>query len=206
MYLNQENSSEVNENSASYDADKCKQNLYSLIGEKATNMLYEKLSSYHNIVCADDNTLLWAGLNDKQVSCINAAKKFSDCYNLEKVMSSMDIYTKYKYLRFYNEEHFIIVCLNRNNKIISDFELSMGGTSGTIVDTKVLFRKALVYPRLSAIILIHNHPSGNSDPSPQDKDITSKVKQCCQLLDITLLDHVIIAGEKYYSFADEGTL
>jgi len=207
MYINHEGViTSANESIVSYNVDTNKGYLYQLIGEKATDMLYEKLYSYHNIIFSDEDSLRFAGLSEKQISTLIAARNLHNGNFVEGITSSMDVYKKYSYLRFYNEEHFYILCVNRNNKIISDFLLSKGGVGATIVDTKILFRKALVVPRLSGIVMIHNHPSGNTDPSSHDKDITNKVKSACGLLDITLLDHVIVGGEKYYSFADSGSL
>jgi len=83
--------------------------------------------------------------------------------------------------------------------------ISIGGVSGTVVDAKLIFKKALEQ-LASAIILCHNHPSGNLKPSQADIDITRKLKQAGKTLDIDVLDHLIIAESGFYSFADEGLL
>ena len=85
-------------------------------------------------------------------------------------------------------------------------QISIGGVAGTIVDTKLIFSAALQC-LASGIVLMHNHPSGNTKPSQADIRITKKIKEAAKHLDITILDHVIITPEKnYYSFADEGIL
>ena len=103
-------------------------------------------------------------------------------------------------------ESFKIVLLNNGNKVKGIYELSKGGITGVSVDLRLLF--AVVLKSLSVgIILCHNHPSGTLKPSEADKDITKKIKAAAQLLDISVLDHIIITpGGGYYSFADDGIL
>jgi DNA repair protein RadC len=102
-------------------------------------------------------------------------------------------------------EEAIVLCLNRANKVIGFYKLSSGGVSGTIMDPKVVFTVALNCGA-SSIILAHNHPSGNLQPSQSDKDVTEKIKAGGKLLEITLLDHIIVTEEGYLSFADEGLI
>lgn len=102
-------------------------------------------------------------------------------------------------------EEFWIILLNRANKTISKKKVSMGGTSGTVVDPKIIFKEA-VQVTCSNIIAVHNHPSGTNEPSQADRDLTKKLKFGAEQLDIQLIDHIIIAGNSYYSFADEGEL
>ncbi len=104
-----------------------------------------------------------------------------------------------------NYEEFWILLLNRANHVITRFQVSKGGVTGTVVDPKVIFNKALECTA-SGIILCHNHPSGNLQPSDADLSLTRKLKEGGKLLDFQILDHIIIAGEHYYSFADEGKL
>ncbi len=105
-----------------------------------------------------------------------------------------------------NHEEFWIILLNRANKVIGKEQISSGGVAGTVVDAKMIFRTALEKGPASGIILAHNHPSGNLKPSQADIDITKKLKQAGVNLDINVLDHLIIAGQSYYSFADDGAL
>lgn len=98
-----------------------------------------------------------------------------------------------------------IILLNRANIILGIYNLSKGGISGTIVDLRVILAVALKC-NASAIILAHNHPSGNLKPSEQDKQITRKLTEACKILELTLLDHLIVSKQDYYSFADDGIL
>ncbi|MEZ0184513.1 MULTISPECIES: DNA repair protein RadC [Flavobacterium] len=100
-------------------------------------------------------------------------------------------------------EEFWVLFLNNSNKVISKTQLSKGGISGTIVDTRLVFRLALEN-RATGLILCHNHPSGNLIPSDADKDITRRIKTAGAILDVKILDHLIITETKYYSFVDEG--
>jgi len=99
-------------------------------------------------------------------------------------------------------EEFWILLLNRANRIIGRERISHGGVSGTVVDAKVVFRKAIEGMACS-LILCHNHPSGNLQPSQADIDLTRKLHQAGKALDIIVLDHLIVADSGYYSFADE---
>jgi DNA repair protein RadC len=102
-------------------------------------------------------------------------------------------------------EEFWILLLNRANKVTGKECVSRGGVSGTVVDTKIIFKVALDR-RASSIILAHNHPSGNLKPSPQDLSLTKRIVEAGKFLDIPALDHLIISEAGYYSFADEGQL
>ncbi|HUH19374.1 JAB domain-containing protein [Albibacterium sp.] len=102
-------------------------------------------------------------------------------------------------------EQFKILLLNRANKVIGIFQVSSGGVAGTVADPKLIFSTALK-ACASSIILSHNHPSGNLQPSPQDIELTKKIKTGGSYLDIMVLDHVIITPDRYYSFADEGMI
>jgi DNA repair protein RadC len=97
------------------------------------------------------------------------------------------------------------IYLNRGNKVLGIFEVSKGGISGSIVDVRIILSVALK-SNASGIILIHNHPSGNLNPSSSDIDLTLKIKEACKLLDYNFLDHLIISKENYYSFKDEGSV
>lgn len=95
-----------------------------------------------------------------------------------------------------------VLYLNKANKLISKEKVSQGGLSSTVMDIKLIVKKA-VDKLASSIILIHNHPSGNPVPGEQDKKQTRALKEAASYFDISLLDHVIIAGNKYFSFSDE---
>ncbi len=102
-------------------------------------------------------------------------------------------------------ESFYVLLLNTSNKIIRDIHISEGGLAGTVVDVKKIF-KAAIENNTSSIILCHNHPSGNIQPSHQDKAITKKLSDAGKHMDIPVVDHIIIGDDKYFSFADESLL
>ncbi len=102
-------------------------------------------------------------------------------------------------------EEFWVLFLNRANRVIDTLRISQGGTSGTVVDVKMVMRAAL-QQLASGIILCHNHPSNNLHPSRQDDAITRKIKEAAELFEITLLDHLIVTEGGYYSYTDEGRL
>jgi DNA repair protein RadC len=102
-------------------------------------------------------------------------------------------------------ESFFILLLNRANNSIGFAKISQGGVAGTVVDVKIIAKYA-VESLCSSVILAHNHPSGNLIPSEPDINITSKTKEALKFFDINVLDHIILASEGYYSFADEGKI
>jgi DNA repair protein RadC len=109
---------------------------------------------------------------------------------------------KYEYKQ---QEIFVVVFLNRANKIIHQEIISTGGLTGTVADPRIILKKALEQ-EATALILCHNHPSGNLKPSKADELLTQKIKQAAALLDINVLDHIIVSQEGFFSFADEGML
>jgi DNA repair protein RadC len=126
------------------------------------------------------------------------------------IKSSEDVY--FHLLKFFPEdtialhETFVVGYLNRANRLIGVYELSKGGITGTVADPRLVLSVALK-TAATGIILAHNHPSGNLQPSSADIEITKKIEAACKFLDIKLIDHIIISptGE-FYSFIDEGIL
>jgi DNA repair protein RadC len=104
-----------------------------------------------------------------------------------------------------DHEEFWLLMLNRANRVLGRYKVSQGGLSGTVIDTRIILKKALDH-LASSIIVCHNHPSGNMQPSDADVKITGKLKKAAEILEIKLLDHVIIADKFYFSFADEGLI
>lgn len=102
-------------------------------------------------------------------------------------------------------EEFIVLLLDRSNRVLGYEVISKGGIHGTVADLRLIFSVALT-SLASAIIVAHNHPSGNLQPSDADSRLTQKIKAAGNQLDITLLDHIILTKESYYSFADEGNI
>jgi DNA repair protein RadC len=121
-----------------------------------------------------------------------------------KITGSKDIYELLKAeLLDIPHEEFWIVLLNRANRVIKKKQISQGGVAGTVADPKIIFKIALE-ELASGVILAHNHPSGNLNASKADIELTKKLKESGKLLEIEVLDHLIIAGKNYMSFADEG--
>ena len=108
-------------------------------------------------------------------------------------------------LKDFNYEVFAVVFLNRANKI-NHFEIiSKGGITGTVADPRVILKKALEEDA-TAIVLCHNHPSGNLKPSRADEELTKKIKEAAAYFDIKIIDHIIVSEDGFYSFADDGIL
>ena len=108
-------------------------------------------------------------------------------------------------LKGHRQEVFAALYLNSAGKILHFEILSQGGLTGTVADPRIIFRKALEEDA-TAIIVCHNHPSGNLRPSRADEEFTRKIKEGATHLDLTLLDHIIVSEEGYFSFADKGLL
>lgn len=103
------------------------------------------------------------------------------------------------------QEQFKIMLLNKANRVIGISEISKGGMSGTVVDLKLVFAIALK-ACATAIVLVHNHPSGNLRPSSADLTITKRIKECGNLLEIDVFDHLIVTSDGYLSMMDEGLM
>jgi DNA repair protein RadC len=125
---------------------------------------------------------------DPQIKCS------TDIYNIMRI--------KLERLEY---EEFWVLYLSRSNRIIYEECMSKGGVSGTITDIRLILKRALEL-LASGIILVHNHPSGNLRPSPDDDRITTKTKEAAKLLDINVLDHLIITPTSYFSYNDNGRL
>lgn len=100
-------------------------------------------------------------------------------------------------------EAFCVLYLNQSNKVIRSEILSSGGLTGTVADIRIMLKNALLYSA-NKLIIAHNHPSGNLQPSQADKELTKKLKEAAEWMDIKLLDHLIVAGTNYMSMAEEG--
>ncbi|MCX6208056.1 MAG: DNA repair protein RadC [Bacteroidetes bacterium] len=124
----------------------------------------------------------------------------------EIITSSKDaaVYLQ-SFLQYKPHEIFMALFLNQGNRVLHSEVISEGGITGTVVDIRILMKKALQH-NTTGIILCHNHPSGNLKPSKADKDLTQKITDAAKLLDIIVNDHIIVSNEGYYSFADEGLI
>jgi DNA repair protein RadC len=104
-----------------------------------------------------------------------------------------------------NHEMFCVLYLNQSNRVLRHEMISSGGLTGTVADIRMILKNALLY-NANKLIIAHNHPSGNQQPSAADKELTKKLKEAADWMDIKLLDHVIVAGTGYLSMADEGII
>ena len=142
------------------------------------------------------------------VAALELGRRRKDLESSErgKITGSRDAYDVLKAdLLDIAHEEFWILLLNRANRVIRKSQISQGGVAGTVADPKIIFKLALD-DLASGVILAHNHPSGNLTASQADLDLTKKLKEAGRLLDIQVLDHIIVAGQKYFSFADEGMM
>lgn len=126
-----------------------------------------------------------------------------------KVLSSEDAYkyllSTYKEGTICYKEYFKILLLNQANQVLGYTLISEGGLTSTDVDVRIILQAALLTNSV-AIILAHNHPSGNKTPSKEDIRMTNQIKEAAQIMRIRVLDHLIITDTGYYSFSDEGDL
>lgn len=142
------------------------------------------------------------------VAALELGRRRKDTENKKrpKIKSSKDAYEIMKpELMDLSHEEFWCLLLNRSNLVIKKYLVSSGGVSGTVVDPKLIYKAALEV-LASGIILVHNHPSGNLEPSQSDINLTKKMKTAAVALDISLLDHLIFTDQGYISFADETLL
>lgn len=176
-----------------------------LLGSDSTGLLklskqsYDELQQVRGIGQAKATKLL---------SMFELSRRLVTTNDLEikTVKSSQDAYGLVRrHLSGLSHEEFYVVLLNRGNKVLSVEQVSSGGLSGTVADGKIIYRKALL-KESSALILAHNHPSGNLKPSQADLNLTRKLKEFGELVGFQVLDHLIISDNGYLSFADEGLI
>lgn len=133
-------------------------------------------------------------------------RRSEDALEKKKIISSVSAFELMQpVIGDLHHEEFWIIYLNNSNKVIQKNQLSKGGITGTLVDVRLVLKNALEVGA-TGIILAHNHPSGNLQPSEADKQLTNKLKVASESLDIKVLDHVIVTEKAYFSFADENLL
>ena len=159
-----------------------------------------------------DQLMEFKGIGEaKAVSIITALelgrrRRLEEALEVSKVTSSKEVFEILQPLiGELKHEEFWILYLNNSNKIIHKYQLSKGGITGTVVDTRMVFKKAFELSA-TALIIAHNHPSGNLKPSVADKNLTQKIKTAGETLDIKIIDHLIITEKAYFSFADQNIL
>lgn len=180
------------------------------LGRELLSMANNNLNNLGKLTIADLRKL--HGIGPARAVTIAAAlelgrrRKLSEAEESNRVKCSKDVADIFQpLLSDLVHEEFWILYLNRSNKVITRMKLSQGGVSGTVTDVRIVMKKA-VECLASGIILCHNHPSGNLNPSEADTKITQKMKEAGAFMDIHLLDHLIISEKDYYSFADNGLI
>jgi DNA repair protein RadC len=180
------------------------------LGRELLSMVNNNLNSLGKLTIRDLTKI--HGIGNARAITIAAAlelgrrRELSEVPELPQIKCSKDVFELLNpLLADLPHEEFWILFLNRSNKVINRMKLSQGGISGTVTDVRMVMKKAIEY-LASGIIVGHNHPSGNLNPSESDSRITQKIKEAGNLMDIQLLDHLIISDKDYYSFADNGML
>jgi DNA repair protein RadC len=135
-------------------------------------------------------------------------KKNATSFETIKITSSRDAYNVIR--QYYSDdievyESFFILLLNRQNQTIGYAKISQGGIVGTVVDVKII-AKYCIDSLCSGVILAHNHPSGNTNPSEADRVMTNKIVKALELIEVNVLDHIILTVDNYLSFGDQGIL
>lgn len=161
---------------------------------------------------SQDDLMKFKGIGQKKASRIVASMELTrrrmvePMVELTQIRNSKDIYScVIPRMVDLQHEECLVILMNNQYRILDMKSISKGGVSETTVDPKIILKFALD-KLASSIILVHNHPSGNPTPSMADDKITQKIKQACDNMDIQLTDHIIVAEESYYSYADEGRL
>jgi DNA repair protein RadC len=131
--------------------------------------------------------------------------KNKDRPKITKSQDAVDVFRELWSKQIEIREEFIVLLVDRSNRVLGYQLLSKGGMTGTVADIKLIYSVALE-SLASGIIIAHNHPSGNTQPSNSDLQLTKKIQEAGKHIDITLLDHIILTKESHYSFADEGRM
>ena len=185
--------------------------------ESAVELMRKVLKDYHNNLnelgkASIDDLCRYKGIGSAKAISILAASELGKRRKEEAIkervtiLSSKDVYDCfYPLMCDLPTEEFWVLMLNQASKIIDKVKISAGGLSATAVDVRCILREALV-KRASAIVLCHNHPSGNIRPSKEDDYLTRHVAQASECMDIRLVDHIILTDGAFYSYSDEGRI
>lgn len=166
------------------------------LGKKAID---ELIASYNGVGEAKAITILAA-------MELGRRRQSEDAIKQPRIIGSQSVFDVFQpMLADLSYEEFWAMYLSRSNKVIALEKISQGGVAGTVVDVKLIFKPA-IEKLASGIILCHNHPSGNTQPSEEDINITTKCIEAGQFLNINVLDHLIVTSQEFYSFADEGKM
>lgn len=180
------------------------------LSKRILNSIENNLNRLGKLSVSD--LLKFKGIGDaKAISIITALelgrrRRLEEALVVPKITSSKAVYEIMQpIIGELQHEEFWIIYLNNSNKVLFKEQSSKGGLTGTLVDVRMVFKKALDL-FATAVILCHNHPSGKLQPSIADKSITVKIKLAGDTLDIKVLDHIIITENAYFSFADESLM
>jgi DNA repair protein RadC len=186
-------------------------------GESAVHLMQRLLASVENNMAklhkmALEKLMDWKGIGPAKAVKIKAALEIGKRIQLETPMEqlnctqSKDAYRLFQpVLSFLEHEEFWVAYLNQQNRVVIHQCLSKGGIASTTVDVRLVLKKALEVGA-TALILAHNHPTGNLVPSQADRQLTAKIRKAAKVIDIQLLDHLIVSENGYFSFADENIL
>ena len=194
--------------------------LLSLFFSKGSGMPIDKAQHLLNSIEHNLHTLARMSFSDIEMTGVSEAsaiylvaaielgrrRSFQEAMEHEKICGSKDAanYIRPKIGDLQHEE-FWIIYLNRQNCVLGCDRLSQGGITGTVIDVRLVLKKALERYATS-LLCAHNHPSGNLDPSDADKKITRQLKEAAAIMEIPVIDHLIVTQSGYYSFADEGMM
>ena len=180
------------------------------LGRELLSLVNNNLNSLGKLVNCRSQKI--RGIGQARAVIIAAALELGRRRKLAEIPAARQIKCSKMRLKYFSlslaissHEEFWILYLNRSNKVIEKMKLSHGGISGTVTDVRLVMKRA-VECLASGIIVCHNHPSGNTNPSESDNKITRKIREAGNLMDIQLLDHLIVTEKDYYSYADNGML
>ncbi len=181
--------------------------------ELSREILLNNKSNLNELAKLSINDLLkYKGIGEAKAISIIAAlelgrrRNLAENLKIEKITQSKQVFDlMYPLLNDILHEQFWVLFLNNSNKILRKEKIAQGGITSTTVDLRIIFKAAVDYQAVS-IILCHNHPSGNINPSLSDKKLTNRIIDAGKILSIKILDHIIISNNKFYSFADEGII
>jgi len=166
---------------------------------KLASVTRDQLQTYKGVGPAKATTILAALELARRMRSASGGK-------MESITNSSEVYRHmHQYLAHLKHEEFWIILLNRALKILATKQISRGGMSSTVADPKVIFTAAL-QESATAVVLVHNHPSGRAKPSEADKALTRKLSEAGKHMEITVSDHIIYTDDSYFSFSDEGML
>ena len=183
--------------------------------ESAVELMRKVLASCNDSIArlsrlTVDDLCLFKGIGPAKALTIVAAcelwkrREGDDITRTKHIKSSLDLFNYFHHkLCDQNVEQCHVLLLNNKNGVIDSALIGSGGLTATTVDIRLVMREALV-KRATAMALCHNHPSGNPNPSREDNELTKNLRDACRVMNIRFLDHIIVAGDRYYSYNDEG--